>query len=94
VLAHFGLGLNLVTNWDCFEGPRLSDWLDRRSGDQLGQRFAVLIERRGEDFCYWVAIAGLIAADSYGEGEWDLAEDGPHGSTQVRQVWLVERPIA
>jgi hypothetical protein len=75
-----GLGLDLVTNWDRFEGPRLSDWLDRPSGDQLGQRFAVLIERRGEDFCRWVAIAGLIAADGYSEGKWDLAE--------VRAAWI------
>jgi hypothetical protein len=86
VLERFGLTLKLVREWPRFGGPRLDRWLALRPGYLLSQRLVLLVEERGRPGAHWVAVAGLVGADSFTEA-W-VGVDGLNGATRVvREAW-------
>lgn len=37
----------------------------------------------------WIAVSGLVAADTMTGGQWLLADTGPHRDWRVSRVWRV-----
>lgn len=74
------------------ERPTLSEWLRRpRSTFQ----HYVLAIHRGRDG-HWIVIKGAKLCDTFTDGEWVFAVDGPHKGVRIMEVYrvvAVEAPL-
>ncbi|MEM8626770.1 MAG: hypothetical protein AAGF32_02415, partial [Pseudomonadota bacterium] len=84
----FGYRLNLVDDFnmlDAKQRPTLWTWMQRPRSGLLAYVLAIMVGKTG----HWVCIKGTKLCDTYTDGRWVFAADGPHRGRKVLEVYRV-----
>lgn len=91
-LAVFGYTLNEVINYHQLERkerPTLWDWMQKPRNAWAHYIIAVHKGKVG----HWICVKGTKMCDTYTDGKWVFACDGPHRGARIMEIFTARRNI-
>jgi hypothetical protein len=91
-LAQFGYDMTLTESFMCRERkerPTLLSWLQKPHNVWAHYILAVHKGKEG----HWILMKGVKMCDTYTEGRWTFAVDGPHRGARIMEVFQVRKSL-
>jgi hypothetical protein len=92
-LELFDYGMNKIEDYNGLEKkerPNVGTWMRKSRSAFSFYVLAISIAKEG----HWICIKGAKLCDTYTEGKWVFAADGPHKGARIMEVWRVAKMLS
>lgn len=89
-LAVYGYGMDRIAQfWHLAKKERPSVWQWMQKSRSTWAHYILAVHRGAEG--HWICIKGAKICDTYTDGKWVFAVDGPHRGARIMEVYQVRR---